>query len=321
MVLVLVAIGGVALTIAIITSLGSSEPPSEPVEPRLAEASRARLGGTTGNAAASVQSQAAAPAPDPAAEPAKASVAAPASEPQEETAPVIVEPDPDYRRALAGARFRTFGWETDFSRHTVSYDEITSGGPPRDGIPPIDSPSFVSPDSAEEWLADKEPVIALEVNGDSRAYPLQILTWHEIVNDEVGGVPVTVTFCPLCNSALVFDRRLDGVVYDFGTSGNLRHSDLIMWDRQTESWWQQLTGEGIVGELAGRMLTFLPAPLVSFEDFRAASPDGKVLSRDTGHSQPYGSNPYAGYDRTDNPRSCFRALWTAGCYPRRASRP
>ena len=150
-----------------------------------------------------------------------------------------------------------------------------------------------------------EPVISFEVDGDARAYPLQILTWHEIVNDVVGGVPVTVTFCPLCNSAIVFDRRLEGVVYDFGVSGNLRNSDPIMWDRQTESWWQQFTGEGIVGVLAGKKLTLLPSSIISWEDFKAANPEGKVLSRDTGFRRNYGQNPYAGYDRVDNPPFLF----------------
>ena len=150
------------------------------------------------------------------------------------------------------------------------------------------------------WIDSLEPVIAFELNGDARAYPLQILIWHEIVNDTVGGVPVVVTFCPLCNSAIAFDRRVDGVLYDFGVSGNLRNSDLIMYDRQTHSWWQQFTGQGIVGELTGKMLRFLSAPIISWEDFKSANPEGKVLSRDTGFSRSYGRNPYAGYDRVDN---------------------
>ena len=279
----LVAIGVIAI---VLVKLGSIDSPSVLTGPELAMAN--------------------APLPEPASQAAQTKAAAPPSGPQELTTQLTVEADPDYKRAVASARFTTFGWKTDFSRHTVPYQEIISGGPPRDGIPPIDFPLFVSIDSAEGWLRDQEPVIALELNGDARAYPLQILTWHEIVNDEVGGVPVMVTFCPLCNSALAFDRRLDDVVYDFGTSGNLRNSDLIMWDRQTETWWQQLTGEGIVGELAGRMLTFLPAPLIAFKDFKAASPDGKVLSRDTGYSRSYGTNPYAGYDRTDNPPFLYR---------------
>ncbi|PKB66922.1 MAG: hypothetical protein BZY81_06150 [SAR202 cluster bacterium Io17-Chloro-G4] len=196
-------------------------------------------------------------------------------------------------------------WTTDFSRHTVPYSEILAGNPRRDGIPPIDNPNFTTPASASDWIKDLEPVIALERNGVAKAYPLQILTWHEIVNDEVAGEPILVTFCPLCNSALAFERTLNGVVHDFGVSGNLRHSDLIMWDRQTESWWQQLTGEGIVGQLAGTKLKFIPASIISFADFAAAHPDGAVLSRDTGFDRAYGQNPYVGYDRVDEPPFLF----------------
>ena len=208
-----------------------------------------------------------------------------------------VEPDPDYEAALEAARLRTSGWDTDFSLHTVEFSEIRTVIP-RDNIPAIDAPKFVSVDAAAGWLEDVEPVVALEIGGDARAYPLQILTWHEIVNDEVGGVPVAVTFCPLCNSAIAFDRRFDGDVLDFGVSGNLRNSDLIMYDRQTHSWWQQFTGEGIVGRYAGGQLEHLPSLLVSFADFRAAYPEGGALSRDTGFARQYGRNPYVGYDTT-----------------------
>ena len=168
--------------------------------------------------------------------------------------------------------------------------------PQRDGIPSIDNPQFISPEEAESWLAAVEPVIALEINGDARAYPIQILTWHEIANDVVGDVPVAVTFCPLCNSAITFDRRFQGQTFEFGTSGLLRNSDLIMYDRTTESLWQQFTGEGVVGDLAGEELTFLPSRLISFADFVQAYPDGLVLSRETGYSRDYGRNPYVGYD-------------------------
>lgn len=185
---------------------------------------------------------------------------------------------------------------TDFSRHAVDLREIVSGGPPKDGIPPIDRPAFVSPAEADRWLGADEPVLVFAHAGDARAYPPQILIWHEIVNDVVGDLPVVVTFCPLCNSALVFDRRVQGQVLDFGTTGKLRYSDLVMWDRQTESWWQQLTGEAIVGELMGTRLTALPAPLVAYGTFRTAYPQGRVLSRDTGRQRDYGSNPYVGYD-------------------------
>lgn len=190
----------------------------------------------------------------------------------------------------------TSSWNTNWERRTVSTKEMMSGGPPRDGIPPIDDPNFISPDAAAEWLADNEPIVIFAHDGDARAYPLQILTWHEIVNDEVGGLPVSVTFCPLCNATVVFDRRLGDTVYDFGVSGLLRNSDLIMWDRQTESLWQQFTGEGIVGDLAGAQLRILPSAIISFADFRAAHPDGLVLSRETGHNRQYGRNPYVGYD-------------------------
>jgi len=198
--------------------------------------------------------------------------------------------------ALGSLRFSRSGWKTDFSKRTVSLNEIQSGGPPRDGIPPIDAPRFVRPSDAADWLKDNEPVVVLEDSGDARAYPLQILIWHEIVNDTVGGRPVTMTFCPLCNTAIAFDRRLEGVTYDFGTTGNLRNSDLVMWDRQTESWWQQVTGEAIVGELSGVRLTPLPASINNFADFKATFPNGKVLSRETGFSRNYGRNPYTGYD-------------------------
>jgi Protein of unknown function (DUF3179) len=192
------------------------------------------------------------------------------------------------------------GWKTDFSRCSVPGKEISSGGPPRDGIPPVDRPTFVSQSEAASWLQDEEPVVLLEEKNEARAYPLQILIWHEIVNDEVAGSPVVVTFCPLCNTAIAFDRRLDGRVHDFGTTGNLRHSDLVMWDRQTESWWQQITGEAIVGELTGKKLLSLPAAIISFRDFKRAHQGGRVLSRDTGHARNYGRNPYVGYDNINS---------------------
>jgi hypothetical protein len=194
----------------------------------------------------------------------------------------------------------TFGWRTDFDTHSVPFDEIQSGGPPKDGIPAIDAPRFVSVGSAS-FLRDREPVIALEVDGEVRAYPIQILMWHEIVNDEVGGTPVTVTFCPLCNTAIVFDRRVGGRLLDFGTTGNLRNSDLVMYDRQTESWWQQFSGEAIVGELTGTRLRQLAARIVAWRDFRSDHPGGQVLSRRTGFDRAYGRNPYEGYDDASTP--------------------
>jgi hypothetical protein len=187
-------------------------------------------------------------------------------------------------------------WRTDFTRHTVPLEEIVSGGPPKDGIPSIDRPKFESVADADEWLSPREPVVLVVEGKDAKAYPLQILMWHEIVNDVVGGRPVAVTYCPLCNTALAFDRRFGGSLLDFGTTGRLRHSDLVMYDRQTESWWQQATGEAIVGELAGRKLELVSAPLVNWLTFKSTHPGGLVLSLRTGFDRPYGENPYARYD-------------------------
>jgi len=197
---------------------------------------------------------------------------------------------------LSEASFSPSGWRTDFTRCIVPLREFRSGGPPRDGIPPIDAPRFESVAQADVWLRPREPVIYLELQGEARAYPLQILTWHEIANDNVGATPVAVTFCPLCNTAIVFDRRLDDRLLDFGTTGNLRLSDLVMWDRQTETWWQQVTGEALVGELAGRRLAMMPAGIIAWSEFRRQRPGGRVLSRDTGFQRDYGRNPYVGYD-------------------------
>ena len=197
------------------------------------------------------------------------------------------------------------GWRsewprTDFSRAGVAFAEIMSGGPPKDGIPAIDRPKFVSV-AETRHLKDAEPVVGLVLKGEARAYPLSILIWHEIVNDVIGGVPVAVTYCPLCNSAVVFERRLNGRVLDFGTTGKLRHSDLVMYDRQTESWWQQFLGEAIVGELAGRTLKALPSRLESFADFRARAPQGRVLVPNDPGFRRYGANPYTGYDTSAAP--------------------
>jgi len=204
---------------------------------------------------------------------------------------------------------------TDFSRHSVPYQEILSGGPPKDGIPTLDEPRFVAVPEADAWLKPREPVILVQVGDDARAYPLQILMWHEIVSDTVGNVPVTVTFCPLCNTAIAFDRRLDSQVLDFGTTGRLRFSNLIMYDRQTESWWQQATGEAIAGEFTGRQLAFIPAPIISWSDFKAAHPEGKVLSRETGYRRDYGRNPYTGYDDVDQSPFLYQGPATPGTLP------
>lgn len=199
--------------------------------------------------------------------------------------------------------------KTEFAKHSVDFKEILSGGPPKDGIRSIDHPTFVSIPEAKN-LADTEPVIGLVIDGDARAYPLGVLTRHEIVNDTVGGIPVTVTYCPLCNSGIVFDRRLDGKVLDFGTTGKLRNSDLVMYDRQTESWWQQFLGTAIVGELTGKSLEIIPSRLESFANFRARAPAGKVLD-----SRGYGYNTYAFYDTRPRPYRFFTGELPKGIEP------
>ncbi len=198
------------------------------------------------------------------------------------------------------------GWNTDWSNRTISLSELVVciGRPdPRDVIPPIDDPAFETVEEAAEWLVDREPVVLLELEGEARAYPLRILTSHEVVNDEVGDRSVVVSYCPLCNSAVTFDREVDGQLLRFGVSGLLRNSDLVMWDRQTESLWQQITGEAIVGELAGAELDFVPSPIVAWGDFRAQFPNGQLLSRDQGIFPPelYDRQPYAGYDSSTRP--------------------
>jgi hypothetical protein len=178
----------------------------------------------------------------------------------------------------------------------VPYSEILSGGPPKDGIPSIDAPQFIPVNEADEWLNDREPVVFVQANDEAKAYPIQILMWHEIVNDTVGSEPLMVSFCPLCNTAIAFKRTFDGTVLDFGTTGRLRYSNLIMYDRQTETWWQQATGDAIAGEHTGAQLEFYPASMISWGDFKSQHPNGLVLSRETGYSRNYGANPYFGYD-------------------------
>jgi hypothetical protein len=178
----------------------------------------------------------------------------------------------------------------------VPIDQIVSGGPPPDGIPAIDNPKFISVQEASKFLEDSELVLGLNINGDIRAYPLQILVWHEIVNDEVGGVPVAVTYCPLCFTNQVFNRIIDGQeVVEFGTSGKLYNSNLVMYDRTSKSLWSQALAEGIVGKYAGTKLERVPFDIAYWKEWKQLYPDSKVLSRDTGSNRPYGADPYGDY--------------------------
>ena len=218
---------------------------------------------------------------------------------------VVLTGDDDVGRPPAPSAAE--GANAESGKLPVGFDEskVVSVLAP-DSIPALTDPPFQAVPEAS-WLTPEEPVIAVDLNGDARAYPLQIMTWHEIVNNDVGGVPVAVTFCPLCNTAYAFERpRVEGKVTTFGTSGKLYHSNLLMYDRATDSLWPQALGVATVGTLKGTALERVPAQIVSWEEFRATFPDGKVLSRNTGHARNYGENPYPGYDDVDSQPFLFQ---------------
>ena len=183
---------------------------------------------------------------------------------------------------------------TDGVRHTIPLEEIRSGGPPKDGIPSIDDPMFAGVEDAS-FVADSDIVVGLEIDGQARAYPLSILVWHEIVNDEVGGIPVAVTYCPLCYTMQVFERVIDGQAVEFGTTGKLYNSNLLMYDRLTDTYWSQAIGMAVMGQLSGRVLDTVPFDVISWGDWKAIHPDTLVLTTDTGYSRAYNVDPYDSY--------------------------
>lgn len=187
---------------------------------------------------------------------------------------------------------------TNGVKHSVPLDSVLGGGPPRDGIPSIDNPKFVSIAEANTFLNDTEPGVALNIDGAKRFYSFQILVWHEIVNDIINDKRVLVTYCPLCLSGIVFDPIVQGERVEFGTSGKLWNSNLVMYDRKTESLWSQILGEAIVGDMTGTQLDVLPSDMMRYGDFKKINPDGTVLSRDTGVTKFYGQDPYGDYYTT-----------------------
>lgn len=219
------------------------------------------------------------------------------NEASDTTAPVEADGIPSQLRPMAER------WTTDFTNTVIDLNELRVGIPaadPRDRIPPIDDPNFDSVENTE-WIENREPGVLIEIEGDARFYPLSVMTRHEIVNDEVGGMPVAVTYCPLCNTAVAFDRRFEGEVIRLGVSGLLRNSDLVMWDLQSESLWQQVTGRAIVGEHAGKSLTPIASAIVRWEDFKVNHPDGNALTQDQGFGTIYGRNPYTQYSSSTRP--------------------
>lgn len=203
--------------------------------------------------------------------------------------------------------------KTDFSVHAVPLDQVYDVVH-RDGVPAIDNPKIVSLRETYN-IGDWEPVVAVSIGGERRAYPLQLLSWHEIVNDTVGGVPVAVTYSPLCNSIIVYDRRVDGQTLVFGATGRLRAANLIMYDKQTESWWQQYTGEAVIGGLAGKRLKPVAARIESFIRFRKDGPSGTVVMPRSPAMRQYGQNPYPYYDSREKPDRSFEGELPVGIAP------
>lgn len=198
-----------------------------------------------------------------------------------------------------------YKWNTDTSLRNIELNEVQMVLP-RHSFPSIDYPSFITKEEGLSSFYKEEPVIAVVINGRAKAYPLNMLTMHEISNDTLSGIPILPTFCPLCNASIVYDRRvsIDGkeTVLNFEVSGMLRNSDMIMADDKTQSWWQQLMGLSIVGKLSGTELTIIPSQVISVEMFFSRYPDGEILSPKTGTEgeESYGKNPYVKYDDIHN---------------------
>lgn len=210
------------------------------------------------------------------------------------------KPSPVTELAQKATGVITGGSGFDFDENTPGYDnylQLSQGCPFKDCISSIDDPTFESVSDADEWLEPDDVVFALNYKGETRGYSQRILNWHEIVNDEVAGDSLAITYCPLCGSALAFESTVDGQVLKFGVSGKLHDNDLVMYDRNTESLWQQITGEAIVGEKFGTRLVQIPLSGMRWSQFKEDFPKAKVLSRDTGYSRNYDRYPYGSYEQ------------------------
>ena len=220
----------------------------------------------------------------------------------------LVHTNPDYKvrlsskKVLAAAEAalgRRNGF--DLSNAVIPQEDILSGGPPRDGIPSIDQPKFIEPDGAD-YMKDDDEVISVTLGGETRAYPLRILVWHEVVNDELGGQPIAVTYCPLCGTAVVFSRTVGDRTLELGVSGLLFQSDVLLYDRQTESLWSQLEMASVAGPLVNSTLTWLPSQQLSWSAWLEKYPESKVLSTETGFGRNYLGNAYANYKQSPKAR-------------------
>ncbi len=186
----------------------------------------------------------------------------------------------------------------DYSKHSIPLNEIHSGGPAKDGIPALVDPQFISGDEVK-YLKPSDRVLGLYINGEAKAYPIRILNWHELVNDSVGGKDVLVSYCPLCGTGMAFDANIDGRKYLFGVSGKLYNSDVLMYDKETESLWSQIKMEAVTGAMTGKRLTLLPLIHTTWRAWKRKYPDTKVLSKKTGHFRNYNDSPYSGYEASD----------------------
>jgi hypothetical protein len=185
--------------------------------------------------------------------------------------------------------------KTDFSKSSITLDDITSSGAPKDGRPSIDKPQFIAANKVDNFNPT-EPVISITINRDVRAYPLRILMWHGVVNDIVGGTPVAITYDPLCNTSIVYERTVDEKVLQLGTTGQLYNSNMLIYDHDSQSWWQQYTGKAVVGENTGKSLNVVPSRVESLYLFKESYPEARVLIPNDDTAYSYGVNPYKGYD-------------------------
>ncbi|MFQ5456509.1 MAG: DUF3179 domain-containing protein [Nitrospirota bacterium] len=198
------------------------------------------------------------------------------------------------RSFLAVAILSFFITGFDLSRHSIPIDEIISGGPPKDGIPAILHPKFISSKEAG-FLRNDDRVLGIKGKGEVKAYPVNIMNWHEIVNDTIDGRPVVITYCPLCGTGIGFEAVIDDRTYTFGVSGMLYNSDVLLYDHQTESLWSQIGHVAVTGKMTGKELTMIPLMHTTWSEWRNMHPDTLVLSSDTGYFRDYGHDPYIGY--------------------------
>ncbi len=209
-----------------------------------------------------------------------------ASAPKQQVDQLIVEKKERYIPAGPGQK------PFDGTRHVIRLDEIQAGGPPKNGIPALDHPTFVSASEAERSLKDQDIILGVESRGAAKAYPVRILNWHEVVNDDVGEQPVLISWCPLCGSGLVYDPRANGRRHTFAVSGLLYRQNLLFFDYETESLWSQLRGGAVAGPLAGTSLRLLPVTMTTWQNWKAEHPQTLVLSFQTGYKRDYSRDPY-----------------------------